>query len=74
MLPNTFPPRGPFPSSALTLPQARMLHTVQQARERMQSALTERHFVIGLAKAPVFALFIAVACAARHHGKSMHST
>jgi succinoglycan biosynthesis transport protein ExoP len=33
MLPNTFPPRGPFPSSALTLPQARMLHTVQQARE-----------------------------------------
>ena len=28
--------------------------------ERMQSALTERHFVIGLAKAPVFALFIAV--------------
>jgi phospholipid/cholesterol/gamma-HCH transport system permease protein len=28
--------------------------------ERMQSALTERHFLIGLAKAPVFALFIAV--------------
>lgn len=33
MLPNTFPPRGPTPSSVLTLPQARMLHTVQQARE-----------------------------------------
>lgn len=28
--------------------------------ERMQSALTERHYVIGLAKAPVFALVIAV--------------
>lgn len=28
--------------------------------ERMQSALTVRHYVIGLAKAPVFALFIAV--------------
>ena len=28
--------------------------------ERMQSALAERHYLIGLAKAPVFALFIAV--------------
>lgn len=28
--------------------------------ERMQSALSERHYVIGLAKAPAFALFIAV--------------
>ncbi len=28
--------------------------------ERMQSALSVRHYVIGLAKAPVFALFIAV--------------
>jgi phospholipid/cholesterol/gamma-HCH transport system permease protein len=28
--------------------------------ERMQSALTERHYLIGLAKAPVFALVIAV--------------
>lgn len=28
--------------------------------DRMQSALSERHYLIGLAKAPVFALFIAV--------------
>ena len=37
MLPNPFPPRGPSPSSALTLPQARMLHAVQQAREETEA-------------------------------------
>jgi phospholipid/cholesterol/gamma-HCH transport system permease protein len=47
-------------SGALVIANSMLDLTPQGFIERLQSALAPRHYLIGLAKAPVFALFIAV--------------